>query len=479
MNNTTQNGKPVVILFIAVIILILISLLPINYIFDGSLRSYNLFSELIDNDTVNIEDFPTNDNIQTDPLLISIDSIDIDTETLDKDTLLTEIISHAISLDSNYIAVDSFIAPRQGDHVIIEDYTGNGSALKHLKNAIVNQQSLNRPVRIAMLGDSYIEGDIFSQHIREQLQDIYGGGGVGYVNMHSDFPGFRRSLRQSSNGWNVHDFVKNNVSSRFMTISQQYSVSRGVARSTYKGTDYANHLNNWEHSKFLFISNYNATITLSTDNKTISHNVISTPGVIQCLQLSDTTNIFKLNIDSDSLIGIGVWLENKDGITFDCMSTRGSSGITLARVNNALAQQMSQYIQYDLIILEFGMNAMTAGQKNFSGYTHTMEKVITHIRQCYPDTDILIMGIGDRASKRGTEVHSMSNVPIMVNAQRALAQKCRCAFWDTREAMGGEDASVRWANEKFVNKDYIHLSYTGGRKLATEFVKSLTNALND
>ena len=36
-----------------------------------------------------------------------------------------------------------------------------------------------RPVRIAVLGDSFIEGDILTADLREKLQQAYGGGGAG------------------------------------------------------------------------------------------------------------------------------------------------------------------------------------------------------------------------------------------------------------------------------------------------------------
>ena len=471
MDKSSRKGNPFIILLFAISILLGVSLLPLSKLTNGWLQDYNLFSDIVESDTL-IED-SIQDTIAETHYIEILDSLIVE------DSAKSVCTHETINTDSNYIAVDTLINPRQGDKIIIEDYTGNGSALYNIKKASANKDSLNRPVRIAMLGDSYIEGDIFSQHIRELLQDEYGGSGVGYVNMHSEFPGFRRSLKQSSSGWNVYDYVKGKVSTRFLTISQQYSVCRGKSQSIYKGTDYARHLDSWQTSKFVFITPTYANITFSTSNKTQENVLSADPSKLQCLEISDTTNLFKVKINADSLIGIGVWLENNKGITFDCMSTRGNSGTTLIRLNKDLAQQLSQYITYDLIILEFGMNAMSVGQKDFSGYIDSMEKVIAHIRQCYPNTDILIMGIGDRASKKGNEVHTMSNVPIMINAQRRLAQKCRCAFWDTREAMGGDDASVKWAEEKLVNKDYIHLSYTGGRKLAAEFVKSLKHALND
>ena len=69
-----------------------------------------------------------------------------------------------------------------------------------------------------------------------------------------------------------------------------------------------------------------------------------------------------------------------------------------------------------------------------------MVDVINHVRFCYPDADILLMGIGDRGERRGSQVRSTAVAPAMISAQRDAARRAHCLFWDTREAMGGEDA---------------------------------------
>ena len=120
---------------------------------------------------------------------------------------------------------------------------------------------------------------------------------------------------------------------------------------------------------------------------------------------------------------------------------------------------MAKVINYDLIILEFGINAMTSSQTDYSLYSRKMVEVINHVRTCYPTADILVMGIGDRGEKRGSEVHSMKSAPYMVAAQRDAARKAHCLFWDTREAMGGNDAIVAWAKSGKANKDYIHMTH--------------------
>lgn len=471
-----KNNHSFLTLCVAIVVLIIASVTPFVDVFNGLFKDYNLFSDILHVEETKYENVSSS-NTTIDPELVTIIN--------QPDSISSTVQSAEVATDNDidtciFATIDTSYTPRQGDIVIIEDYTVNGSALQNLRNAIENRSTLGRPVRIAFLGDSYIEGDIFTQHVREQLQDQYGGAGVGFVNMHSDFPGFRRSVRQNSKGWIAYDLLKNNISNSYLTITQQYFKPEGDAASKYKGSDYAKHLDKWDVSKFVFISPSTTTIQLKTTEDWIKYDIEGNDS-IQYLDIINSTNEFSVKVSSPDLIGFGVWLEAVEGITVDCMSTRGSSGISLSRVNPNVSKQMSKFIQYDLIVLEYGINAMASGQTNFNAYTSQIEKVIKHLRSCYPNTDILLMGIGDRGEKYGNEIHSIKNAPIMVNAQRKLAKKMQCAFWDTREAMGGEDAIVRWANHKpsYANKDYIHLSYKGGEVLATEFVKSLQHAINE
>ena len=143
-----------------------------------------------------------------------------------------------------------------------------------------------------------------------------------------------------------------------------------------------------------------------------------------------------------------------------------------------LCNQMSKFIDYDLIVLEFGINAMSATQKDYSVYAGRMAKVVKKIRNCYPNADILIMGVGDRGEKKGSAVLSMSTGPLMIDAQRDLARRTHAFFWDTREAMGGDGAIAKWSKNGLANKDYVHLTHKGGKELATALSKAIERNLN-
>ena len=114
--------------------------------------------------------------------------------------------------------------------------------------------------RLSVVGDSYIEGDIFTQDLREKLQTAYGGEGVGYVSMHTDFPGFRRSVRQGGKGWKTH-MANKKAARKYLDLAEQYATPTGKANSSYEGTKAFPHTGEWSRSRFLFISPENSIIS--------------------------------------------------------------------------------------------------------------------------------------------------------------------------------------------------------------------------
>ena len=447
----------VIIVFSAIAILIGISFLPLSKWTGGRIRDFNLFSDILN---IGLPEEKDISGATIDPCLAEA----IEEDKRKVDTTLNSIDNKPL------IAVQP---TKQGEQVVIEDYTESGRGLEHLRNAI----SSDRLARIAVIGDSYIEGDILTEDLREFMQKQYGGTGVGYVNMYSEFPGFRKSVRQGGGkGWK--EFAANGkFDDRYMGLTQHYYKLTSPTTSTYSGSKSFANIDRWNRSTFLFISPDSTQITVETASGTKTYDIKGSES-LQAITVDENTDKFNVTANKTSLIALGVWLSDTKGVNVDCMSSRGCSGVTLSKVNTDLSAQMSKYVNYDLIILEFGINAMSAGQKNFDSYRKRMESVIVHVRQCFPNADILIMGIGDRGSKRGTEVHSMSSAQYMVEAQREAARRTRTLFWDTREAMGGEDAIVRWTRDGLANKDYIHLNHKGGRELATPLFKAIQINLN-
>ncbi|MCM1483359.1 MAG: GDSL-type esterase/lipase family protein [Muribaculaceae bacterium] len=474
--------RALVIVVIALAVLVGVSYMPLYKWSGGKLKDFNLLSDIfpmLDTDTTSAVsgdegiDPELRQAMNEGPAVITgvpSDSAAAQVPVLDENGAVIAYKPAAGAAQNDSILIAEKPA-RVGDLVQIEDYTASQTGLSKLRSAL----AAGRLARIAVLGDSYIEGDIFTQDVRAQLQTAHGGSGVGYMSLFSDFPGFRRSVKQGGKGWSTYASNKKGEKA-YMGISEHYFKPSGEGTATYSGTSALANADKWETSRFLFIAPKGGTVKVKTSGEWATHELTPSSDV-QAITVPGVTTDFAVSSSTPSIIGLGVWLDADRGISVDCMSSRGFSGISLRNVNAELCRQMSKFINYDLIVLEFGINAMSSKQTDYSVYSRRMEEVVNHMRACYPGADILIMGVGDRGEKRGGEVHSMPTGRNMIAAQREVARRTHSLFWDTREAMGGQDAIVSWASNGLANKDYIHLTHKGGRELATRFVSAINHNL--
>ncbi len=366
--------------------------------------------------------------------------------------------------------------PRKlGDITLIEDYTPKQNGMKHFAQAINRRNKSKRPVRIAFLGDSFIEADILTQNIREALQELYGGCGVGYMAMHSDFPGFRRSINQVDNGWNTYS-VSKNYKDQYTSLPLLFHRPSGEAFTRFKGVNKLKYIDRWDVSTIGFIANSDATITMKTDSTTHTYDVTANDKA-QFITLRETTSILEVRCDNPDIAMWGTWLDGNNGIAVDNISIRGYSGTTIHDLPLKRLEELNDNIPYDLIILQYGLNRMTASITNYDPYTQQLNKAIAHLQEAFPHTDILIMGVGDRCDKQGGEMKTMKAIYGMIEAQRNAAMQSGCLFWDTYEAMQSLGGMPEFVNNKWANKDYTHINHNGGQPLSSEFVKALTHAI--
>lgn len=455
-------GRLLAILATAVAVVAALSLVPWSRITNSFFKDYNLLEDISD---------------------VKTDKGDAD-ETVDPALLAAQKEAEAeMKAMEDAVAAgaeipDSLLRPvqpsRRGNLVVLEDYSLSGDGLARFRTALT--QRAKRPVRVAVIGDSYIEGDIYSRDIREKLQSLYGGRGVGYVTPHNIVSGFRPSVRQSDSGWEDFDLRKDNSENCRWLSGQRFTGGPG-ATVTWRAADSPEHVKGWNTAKILFKSNGSGVLVTDMGTGPQEHQV-SPSKEVQCISLSgEMTRLSLTNKSVGGLTVLGIWLNDGMGVTVDNMSLRGNSGITHRNVSPELARDMARFVDYDLIIVEYGLNALTSKQKDYSYYAGMMAKVLATLKESYPNADIIMMGAGDRGQKSGAEVHSTPTLPYMVDAQRKTARRAGVMFWDTREAMGGEDAIVRWRNDKLVNADYIHMNFQGGEKMAGLFVSTLRDAL--
>jgi hypothetical protein len=152
---------------------------------------------------------------------------------------------------------------------------------------------------------------------------------------------------------------------------------------------------------------------------------------------------------------------------------RGNTGGPLKLIRSDFVRQFDKYQQYNLIVIQVGLNAVTNSLNNINWYRAELDRTFDHLHECFPGKPILVVSVGDRADKIGDALQTMRGVPYIVAMQRELARKHGFLFYDLFHGMGGPGTMVAMANHKpmLANKDYTHLTHEGGRVIGYQFAR--------
>lgn len=360
--------------------------------------------------------------------------------------------------------------------VLIEDFACDtlGRGMEPFYRALSQRQSLGRPVRIAFFGDSFVEGDILTGDLRELLQEAYGGGGVGYVDIVSPVAQFRATIRQSQRGWTSHSLLDKNSSARALAGLSGRSATSAQAGATATFTPASNfpHLSAATQATLYVCAEDTQELIVLLGSDTLSYALGG--GGVQALRLPrvGTTTLLA---PQAGLTAYGLAWEAAGGITLDNFSLRGCSGLPLTSIPAQRLRQFAALRPYDLIVLQFGLNIAERKRLDYSAYVEQMERVVAHLRSAYPQAAFLIVSVGDRDDRIDGELQTLPGVKALVKAQRQLAEQTGAGYWNLFEAMGGELGIARMAESSPAEaaKDYTHLNARGGKRLASALFRAI------
>lgn len=441
-------------------LLLSLSFLPENFqIGDFALRKMDILADLRPDVS------PLGNPADSSEALLS-DTLLVDSSLLRVDTLNRIDSAHlAVAPPALRPIVDSFQFGR-----IIEDYTFDQQGLNRFFAAVDSIRTHKRTVRVAFYGDSFVEGDILLGDLRDTLQTLWGGGGVGFVPITSEVAQFKRTIKHQYKGWTPHSIVKRDGNERPYGLNGFVYVPSPEAKVHYEGADYFRNTRYWSQVRLFY--------TATRPVPFIYQNEGAEPRQERLSADADNLKVWKWDLplssmravafrfpDTPGLLLYGATLENGPGIYWDNFSLRGNSGGPLLRIKPDMIQQFDRLQHYDLVVVQLGLNAVTNTLTNINWYQAELDRTFKHLRTCFPGKPILIVSVGDRGGKIGTELATMRGVPAIATMQRNLARKYGYLFYDLYHGMGGPGTMIRFAQHRprLANLDYTHLTHEGGR----------------
>lgn len=387
--------------------------------------------------------------------------------------------------------------------------TNKKSRLTPLTSFFVKlKQSKSQEIRIAYFGDSMIEGDLITQELRKRFQTRFGGNGVGFVGAACVTAKFRATILHSfSPTWGSYSLMTPNPSHnplglsgfvyvpetrRYLVPNPNYiatidsmrdSLTPAVPESVYvtksgnywidfKAVSQFNPTADFRRIRLLYSNAPNGSyIEVKLQNQPTKRIPLSSGSNLQQMTVSSGLPIKNLHIQffpTGKMYVYGFIFDSPTGVYIDNYSLRGYGGNRFTSLSLPLMQEYAQILPYDLIVLQYGANVSNPETKSYTYYKKTFINSINYIKRAYPNTPILVVGMGDKAVKIDGEYKTSPDIPLLIKSQYEASKETNSAFWNLFDAMGGTNSMIEYVNAKppLARKDYLHFNRGGTTKVA-------------
>ncbi len=409
---------------------------------------------------------------------------------LDTSMALEGIDSSLLVAVDTLINADSLIL--EGDFVVVgedtlyikdfENYTGLEHLAAFFQKLKELRQGKRKRIRIAYFGDSTTEGDLIVGELRDSLQKLFGGRGVGYVSIAPHGTVLRRTLRHVfTENWEMVNYFRKNPSTKFQFgISGDYSTAVGRSidqshRLTFRPAWGNYPTMNYFNQVYLF---YGQPQDPSLEVPTLYSTINKKDTASYLLRPEQQVNRLTLTENGASRIDLafdfpnpfpifGLSFESETGVLVDNFAKRNDSGSHLGRINSKIMQQFYDYLGCDLVILHYGANVLHK-TRDYSYYEPVLMAGVRNFQRNMEGVPVLIIGSTDRVDKIEGKKQTNPAVYGLIQSQKKVAVKTQNPFFDVFEAMGGEGTMLDWADQDppLVATDYVHFNHRGGALIA-------------
>ena len=359
-----------------------------------------------------------------------------------------------------------------------------GGSMKHFYAKLKQTAAGKGTTRILQWGDSVIVADMMTATARRKLQERFGDGGHGFMLVSKPWEYYihQNVEHKASDNWR-HSFITKGV-----LKDKHYGlggvVSSGHSRgawATFGTTDKGKTGRKLSRFQVFYATQPGgAEVAVQVDGQ--EKGSFSTAGdalgdKLYTLDFPDGPHEIKLQSKGGGPARLyGVALEREaPGVVFDCLGVTGSRASTFIRFDKGHFKRQIDMRDPDLVVVMTGSNQSKFKGMSMTQYEDEYSRMVKQVRSARPQTSCLIAGAPDRADKSKGQLATSPLIPKIIAIQRKVALANGCAFWNTYEAMGGENAMLAWHRHRprLASGDYTHLTLAGGEVLGTIFYDAL------
>lgn len=341
----------------------------------------------------------------------------------------------------------------------------NATAVDNFFSKLANANS--KKVNILHIGDSHIQADFFTGYIRENIQQIFGYGGRGFI-----FPYACAGTHSTYDyrTWKYGDWegARNVKNPNFMDIGLAGAVAKtkdneagfkfgfkgGILMPDFTVLKIYCKKDSASFDLKIKLNNLDDTIYLKTNTQ------LHLPYVtVDLPMVSDTFAVFMNQTDSlqnhFECYGLMIETPHNKGVVYN------SVGINGAGYNSILGQTLMnnhlQEMQPDMVVIDLGAN-------DFYGFTfkedelgNNLALVIQAIKQAAPNASIIVSCSQDIYRKRKNVFATLQFSQLT----QKIAQQNGVSWYNYFSVSGGRYSMLKWRRHQLAKKDKVHLTTAG------------------
>ncbi len=372
-----------------------------------------------------------------------------------------------------------------GEYVPIE----NESALTHFHQALddLKNNPHGQKVRVAAYGASHTQADIYSGYLRYYLQSRFGNGGVGFIPVGLQKSWARRLGYEVKNSAMQVRYAQQRKRPRRgpLGLAGSVGISRPGGYTRVEPSDEDVDLQSSQFDLFYASQPRGGDLEVRVDGESLA--------LLSGRSKSITARYYhferplgfhdvKLRTTSGPVRLFGLAAERDEaGIVVDTLGIRGTRAANMLLWDQQLWTEHLRMRSPDLVMFAYGTNETTDRGEAMPRYRRRLAEVLRRMRNALPESSCVLIGPGDFPKGRGANWVPRPRLLKIIEAQRSIAERFDCGFWDTYAFMGGAGSMHEWtrARPQMGAGDHIHLTKRGYVLMGMSLGDALMRAYDD
>jgi lysophospholipase L1-like esterase len=336
-----------------------------------------------------------------------------------------------------------------------------------LRHFFEQLDAAGKPVHILHFGDSHTAADDWTGGLRDLFKERFGDGGSGFSLAGHPFLGYRRFDARGGGTTLWHsEGLRSGAGDGYFGLGGVSIATERAGQSVYLDAACdrleVHYLQQPCGGDVALYDNGERIDEFSTRGE-------EGPGLVS-YPVSPSPHRFKLVTLHDQPVRLFGWVADRDtGATYEALGINGAEAAVMLRWNQEMLATYLQHRKPALVVLAYGTNeASDPSWVEEGSYQAMFSSLVQRLRETLPDLSILVLGPDDRwAQYRGAGWRPVPGVDRIVAAQQNACRENNCAFWDTRERMGGKGSMPDWIRAGLAQADHVHFTSAGYRRLAS------------